>query len=112
MDVSDRELRLQRIYLEALPGRLEEIQQGFNNLFSTDVEEKALFTLYRMVHNLAGSSATYGFELIGDKAKEMEVWLESFVDTKTQLLVNDKLTFSAFMGDLKQLAKQSIHSDE
>ncbi len=108
MDVNDRELRLQRIYLEALPGRLNEIQLGFDTALSSDSEENALFTLYRTVHNLAGSSATYGFELIGNKAYEMELWLEDLMADKTRSLAQDKDRFVSYMDVLKQLSQQLI----
>ncbi len=106
MDVNDRELRLQRIYLEALPGRLNEIQLGFEAALSGDGGENALFTLYRTVHNLAGSSATYGFKLIGNKAHEMELWLEDLMADKTRSLAQDKDRFVSYMDGLQQLSQR------
>ena len=107
MDTADRERRLKKIYLDALPGRLDEIRQMMDSVFNGDQSEEALYKLYRLAHNLAGSSATYGFDEIGDKADEMEDWLEGFVAEKNMPVPDDKKQFICFLDDLSRMSEQA-----
>ena len=104
MNTAERELRLKKIYLEALPGRLQELQEGMEALIEDEANEQQLNQLHRAVHNLAGSSSTYGFESLGDKAGELEEWVEAFVDSKTLPTEADQTQFQLHLRELEKIS--------
>ena len=108
MNTADRERRLKKIYLDSLPARLEELRSMFDNILIEKQAEQTLLKLYRLAHNLAGSSATYGFEEIGDKAAEMEDWFEGFVESNTLPLDTDKTQFNQLFDKLLQTSEQAL----
>ena len=103
MDTRERELRLKKIYLETLPERLQELQDGMVALID-DANEQQLNQLHRIIHNLAGSSSTYGFESLGDKAGELEEWIEAFVDSKTLPTETDQAQFQLHLSELEKIS--------
>lgn len=106
MDFKERERKLKKIYLDALPGRLDELRLGVQEVYRSGEKQQALQALYRAVHNLAGSGATYGFEAIGDKAAEMEAWLEGFVENNTLPASDDEATFRLYLDQLQHISEQ------
>lgn len=108
MDVAARELRLKQIYLDALPNRLLELRNAVEALYDSDDAEQALFAIYRSVHNLAGSSATYGFEIIGDKASEMEAWIEQFRQQKALPSQDDRQQLQLYLNAIKQVSEEVL----
>jgi len=58
-----------------LPQRLAQIESLWENFRRNDEPREGLFAIERFAHNLAGSSATFGFSGIGDAARELELLL-------------------------------------
>jgi diguanylate cyclase (GGDEF)-like protein len=69
----DAFLELQREYLSALPGRLDELRSNLA-AFRTG-EPGATASLQSHLHRLAGSAGSYGFPEISQVARDAERWL-------------------------------------
>jgi diguanylate cyclase (GGDEF)-like protein len=69
---------LRRSYAEQLPAKLSQINETWRNLSAaTAVDEALLPDLYRQVHSLTGSGATFGFTALSNAARELEALLKS-----------------------------------
>jgi chemotaxis protein histidine kinase CheA len=76
---------LRKSYRSKLPDKqasLEELLQAYLQ----DASKEHLSTLRNAVHKLKGSGATYGFQRISDKAKEVEMKLVDMINQRVSLL--------------------------
>lgn len=68
-----RRLRAYRArFADGLPARLERLHGHWRDAFDPSHRETALKALYREAHNLAGSSASFGYQELGAAAKRLE----------------------------------------
>jgi diguanylate cyclase (GGDEF)-like protein len=65
-----------------LPERFRELDSALLSLRG-DVQHERLRDFRLLVHKLAGSGATFGLEALSMEAKELEVFLESLIDSDT-----------------------------
>ena len=72
---------LEERFAGQFPDRTGEIQSLWQQIESDDSDRKALETLYRLVHGLAGSGATFGFPLLSEAARQCELVLLAGIDT-------------------------------
>ncbi len=74
---------LRKAYLEKLPERIKEAEEGWQDLSAKLEDRGSLVNLHRTVHTLAGSSATFGFGAISMAARSLEKVLKSLIDGKS-----------------------------
>lgn len=116
MDDEDKAARLQAQlqvmregYALQLPDKIRqigEIWEGLQNGWSND----AFYTMYRMVHGLTGSGATFGFTRLSEAARTLEIFVKG-------LLAEGKIPLSPACRDeiaayLKTLTEASQKPDQ
>ncbi len=69
---------LQESYLRQLPERLEEIDCCYEVLQNGYLDEEIIKNLYRIVHSIKGSSASFGFSEVSKSAQSLGKLLEHF----------------------------------
>ena len=74
---------LRKGYLKHLPEKLAEAKNIWNLLIQTWSEDKFL-KFFRLVHGVAGTSATYKFVEISHKARQLESFLQE-IKVKNEL---------------------------
>ena len=70
-------------YADKLPGNIRHIQSLWDNLLYVKWDDKAFLLFRRLVHNLAGTSATHGYNEIGSLALGLDQQLELLQKTDT-----------------------------
>jgi HPt (histidine-containing phosphotransfer) domain-containing protein len=68
---------LKQMYAAQLPARLQEIKEKWD-IARKKWNAENLKNLERLVHNLTGSGATFGFPEITNQARELELYLKEF----------------------------------
>jgi diguanylate cyclase (GGDEF)-like protein len=93
-------LSIQKRFIEELPVKLEAIQTLWNG--NKDISESGEF--YRLVHSLVGSAGTFGFSVLGERARELELFIKQ---SNTSALSSDSyLVIEQGILALKKIARQ------
>ena len=93
--------QLQQGYLHRLPKKLDEIVACWQQLSSHWYPE-TLNTLHRLVHTLAGSSATFGLMSLSETALKLEQSLQLYSTQSTPILPADRQPIIALLIRLQQ----------
>lgn len=68
-------------YADQFPSRTAEIKSLWGKVAGDDTDRDALDELYRLVHGLAGSGATFGFPQLSEAARQCEHVLLAGIDS-------------------------------
>ncbi len=69
---------LRDAYAAALPGRIAKICDTWARLDGIDAQAVDWRELRRLVHTISGSAGTFGFQAVGQKARELEDFMSGF----------------------------------
>jgi len=94
--------QLRQDYFHRLTQKLDEILACWQEVVSQEHPE-VLKTLHRLVHTLAGSSATFGFKAISETALTLEQVLQAYVTQQAPLTMGDRQSIAAILDHLQQV---------
>ena len=60
---------LELMFLGKLPGRLAEIEQALEQFLAAPEDKEALQLMHRLLHTMAGTAGTFGFNEVGEAAR-------------------------------------------
>jgi len=83
IDFQDKLKALNEAYAAELPVKIEQIEGAWGRLARGEWDEAGFKSLHRMVHSLTGSGKTFGFALLSDIARKLEMTLDGIVQAKT-----------------------------
>lgn len=63
---------LQQMYREALPEKCAALESEWNSILASAAPEPHAQALRRQLHQLSGSGGAYGFDAMGEMARELE----------------------------------------
>lgn len=63
---------LEVMFAAKLPGKLLEIEIAFGQVCKHQTDKEALTLLHRLLHTMAGSAGTFGFDEVGSRARQLE----------------------------------------
>lgn len=72
---------LQRAYSAELQGKLGHIQEIWNKLHKGTWNADLLKTLHAATHSITGSAATFGFNLLSNAARKLEIELQHIIES-------------------------------
>lgn len=72
-------------YVRDLPEKLQALEDTWQALMGRTETVTTLETLYRQLHKLAGSAATFGFPKVTEVARRLELQLQPYVLAKSSL---------------------------
>lgn len=75
---------LRKSYTQQLLNKIQQIEELWQQR-ETEWNDRTLATLHRMIHNLAGSGATFGFSSLSDRACTLERFLRSIMEDGERL---------------------------
>ena len=81
-DFDARMVELAQAFLDALPGKYDELVQQWQ-LWHVEEDLEAVGRLRLLVHRLGGSADNYGYEVLGRSARAMDVLLAHDVSPKS-----------------------------
>ncbi len=97
-------LALKHNYILSLPSKIDEIQVLWGEC-KLNNDSVVLKEIYRKVHSLAGSGATFGQEELSKKAKKIELFIQENIESG-EILSNQNVTaFDAYIVELYFMAK-------
>ena len=91
-------------YLRQLPARFNEILIDTKNA-KVNGSRKSLEILKNSIHKLAGSGATFGFDDLSKKSKELEEYLSSFLQDNMDSNSPDWDFFSSSLSEIESMCK-------
>ena len=99
-----RELSL--LFQTSLPGRLIEIEAAWDQAKLTDAHGESIRKLHRLLHSLVGTSGTFGFKQLSEKARSIEYTVETLM--ATDVFSDEGLKQLAFeLGELRVMALET-----
>jgi len=98
---------LRRTYVAQLPAKVKELRAAHAAAFEADFDQDAQFKYYRLAHSLAGSGAIYGFQVIGDKARQLEQLLKPHAELAESPPATVVRAAVAHLNDLEVLVRES-----
>jgi len=99
---------LQDKYSASLPEKMTELELAFKKVQLDYFSEKPLTSLQTLAHRLAGSGATYGFTLLSEKARALDIYLLSLLSNRAAIT---EVQHSKIRLMLKALQQASLIPD-
>ena len=100
--------QLQADYQSQLPERIEAILNGVNLITEHGSEDESINRLHRVVHQLAGSAATFGFPELGVVARDMEVLMKPWASGSSMPDQTDIKSLQGLADRLEKLKPGAI----
>jgi diguanylate cyclase (GGDEF)-like protein len=89
-------------YAVQLPEKLQNLQQSLAQQPHARWSERSFESFIRLIHGLIGSSQTFGFELLSDKARNLEEYLLPLAQAKTVLSNDQRDHISEAIHEMQQ----------
>ena len=89
-------------YRRQLPRRIQEIDEAFQRVTTDPSDVEKYRALRLLVHKLAGSGATFGFDSITEKAREFETHLNDIIDSGLLDLDSADSVSTEYLASLKR----------
>lgn len=93
---------LTKAVAKGIPDKIADIRQCWERLKVNTGNSEYRQLLHRKTHTLAGTMGTYGFEVIADKAKEMDLIIQAFDENTSQPFPSSEL--DALLDNLEEAA--------
>jgi HPt (histidine-containing phosphotransfer) domain-containing protein len=106
-DLARQMAELRAGYAQQLPAKVRTIEKAYAAFASESWEPEACQEAYRGAHSLAGSSGTYGFPLLGQAARALELVLKSSLERQSPLEASEKIKALELLATLKALASRA-----
>ncbi len=107
MQMSDKEFleqieALKQSYAAHLPEKMKQLN-SLEKILETDLANfEVLNELYQLAHKLAGSSASFGFASLSEKAYELEMFIKPIVKKNETLDKNSYEEYKSLLNNLKK----------
>ena len=99
-----RELTL--LFQTSLPERLVEIEAAWDQAKLAGARREGIRKLHRLLHSLVGTSGTFGFKQLSEKARSIEYTVEALM--ATDMFSDENLNQLAFeLGELRAMALET-----
>jgi diguanylate cyclase (GGDEF)-like protein len=95
MDVRDKLKALRDSYIKSLPLKLNDVNDIYGRIKDGAHGEADIANMHRLVHSIAGTSASFGYKEIGDNARRLEQLLKGIIE-------NDKTVDFAALAEIKE----------
>ena len=105
--MGDESSALQQIadeFVKLLPGRMQDIEEAYAVLCKPAATQPDLESFYHKVHNLTGSSGTFGFNQFSEIARRILKLLEPAMNGEVELDVNTIKSVSPLLEELNKEA--------
>lgn len=92
---------LNNAYAAQLPDKIKQIEQAWSHLPLGEWHEEGFQALYRMVHSLTGSGKIFGFSVLSQVARNLEEYLNHFVQIKMPPDAEQRNQIQALLNELR-----------
>jgi diguanylate cyclase (GGDEF)-like protein len=91
---------LQQKYLQRLSERIAEIEETWRAFLCEGESYETFRTFHRLVHGVAGASATHGIFVVSEVARRLEVFVQELLESNTPCTIEHRLHISALLYEL------------
>ncbi|MBL1265328.1 response regulator [Methylomicrobium sp. RS1] len=77
---------LREHYQVLLPERIKAVRQACSEVLASDGAAAQVTALYQLVHNLAGSGATFGYHEVSENARRFERFIQTLITASSGLM--------------------------
>jgi diguanylate cyclase (GGDEF)-like protein len=105
----ERFTNLRARYTARIQEKIEQIETTWHGLTRGAWDDEAAQTLQRMSHNLVGSGATFGFPMISERARALDVQLKAAIERAVPPATEQRVQIDLCIVALKQ-AYHEIHT--
>lgn len=105
-DLAQTLAKLRADYAAHLPQAVAQMEDLWRRLIAAELPASRLAELVRMVHSVSGSGTTFGLPDASRAARELESFLDPFVESGRLPGPTEQETVSALLTALKQAAAQ------
>ncbi len=98
--------KLRADYADQLPGTVAQMEDLWRRLVAADIPPLKLAELTRIAHSITGSGSTFGLTGASQAARELELFLDRFVEGGRLPGPAEQETISALLAALKQASVQ------
>lgn len=99
---------LRQNYSQQLPQRIQEIKSLWRDLVNGDKKPDLRQNFQRLIHSLAGSAGTFGYNLISEKARIIEHNLEKLLGKQPPFSVQENVQIEHSLDELQQLLELGL----
>lgn len=89
-------------YIARLPEKFNQIELSWQILQQSGWETEPARKMHGMVHKLAGSGASYGFPVISQAARSLEIYLEEMLENPAAHAADWPAEIKQLLADLEQ----------
>ena len=94
------------LFQTSLPGRLVEIEAAYDQAKLEGARQESIRKLHRLLHSLVGTSGTFGFKQLSEKARSIEYTVEALM--ATDVFSDEDLKQLEFeLGELRVMALET-----
>ena len=94
------------LFQTSLPERLVEIEATWDQAKLAGASQESIRKLHRLLHSLVGTSGTFGFQQLSEKARSIEYTVEALM--ATDVFSNEDLKQLEFeLGELRVMALET-----
>ena len=93
-------------YIKELPDKLKEIDVVRDGATPSQYNEETLKDFHRMIHSMAGTSATLGLTSLGDNARILEILLEQIIKDGHQLTEQQHSQITVHLDKIKSTSAE------
>ena len=94
------------LFQTSLPERLVEIEATWDQAKLAGASQESIRKLHRLLHSLVGTSGTFGFKQLSEKARSIEYTVEALM--ATDVFSNEDLKQLEFeLGELRVMALET-----
>lgn len=94
---------LRENYIAQLPNKIGDIEQRWIEQRTATVVSDAAKDLLRLIHSMAGSGSSFGFAVVSERARELELYYTPFVKQGKLLSPDDIKEFDRLCQQLRQV---------
>lgn len=97
---------LKDIYLKNLPLKVKQIEESWRRLGQNPNDWGEWEELYRMVHSLVGSGATYGFKAVSEVARQLELVIKTVSQSKSLPTTEQRDQIGELLARFKRVSNE------
>ncbi len=106
----DKLKALRMSYHDNLPRRMMEIESSWLSLLAGNVSSDVRHVFHRLVHSLAGSAGTFGYDEISQKARQLEHVIQRMIENNLSLSDDLVVQVATNLTELKQIANSDANT--
>lgn len=105
IEFGERLQALKVTFEDGLPERFEKIRKGCDSWIANDCDLEGLQVVHLEAHCLSGSAGSFGYDDLGTRARELDVYVQQLLDGASGFDLQVKKTLETMLNHMVQASK-------